>query len=227
MAKFKVLAAAALLLAPLQVWGFATSQLTIPERVALGQPVEFSVTFDSMVPNGYMFEIVLANAPASVLGDTGYLDANGWQTLPIDQVGPDVIGVFPASSGSTINGMKQYLFRTTFNLPGDYVMAFVLKNESGAPVSSSAKPVNAGNGNVLGMSVVTAGMFNADLAYGSAGQDVVNLQNKLTALGFYSGPVTGFYGVLTTAAVRTYQIAHGLPVVGSLGPQTRAVINAE
>ena len=47
----------------------------------------------------------------------------------------------------------------------------------------------------------------------------------LTALGFYSGPVTGFYGSLTETAVGQYQTAHGIDPAGYVGPSTRAALN--
>lgn len=49
---------------------------------------------------------------------------------------------------------------------------------------------------------------------GNSGQAVVELQNRLRGLGIYAGPVTGFYGTLTQAAVRDFQQARGLPITG-------------
>jgi titin len=68
--------------------------------------------------------------------------------------------------------------------------------------------------------------FSFTLQKGMRGQAVTELQNRLTWLGFYSGPVTGYFGVLTEAAVTSYQRAHYLPQVGVAGPLTRAFLNA-
>jgi Putative peptidoglycan binding domain len=68
--------------------------------------------------------------------------------------------------------------------------------------------------------------FTGLLDIGSAGAAVTALQKLLTSLGFYSGPVTGKYGVKTAAAVRKYQSAHGVAAKGYVGPGTRALLNA-
>ena len=58
--------------------------------------------------------------------------------------------------------------------------------------------------------------------------DVTELQNRLTEEGFYNGPVTGYFGRLTRAAVIRYQKAHNItPAVGYFGPITRAAMNAD
>ena len=43
---------------------------------------------------------------------------------------------------------------------------------------------------------------------------MTQLQKRLTALGFYSGPITGTFGPLTEAAVKKLQKAHGLTQAG-------------
>lgn len=67
--------------------------------------------------------------------------------------------------------------------------------------------------------------FTIFLGLGSTGTQVTNLQNYLTQKGFYSGPVTGYFGPLTQAAVKKYQAAHGIDSVGYVGPGTRAALN--
>ncbi|MEL6221199.1 MAG: peptidoglycan-binding protein [Cyanobacteria bacterium J06627_8] len=62
------------------------------------------------------------------------------------------------------------------------------------------------------------------LTIGSTGSEVSQVQTRLTELGFYSGPVTGFYGELTEAAVRRFQESNGLTVDGVVGPATLAAI---
>jgi hypothetical protein len=64
------------------------------------------------------------------------------------------------------------------------------------------------------------------LGIGSTGVDVTELQDRLTAEGIYSGPVTGYYGALTAAAVKAYQGLHSLDQFGYVGPGTRADLNS-
>jgi peptidoglycan hydrolase-like protein with peptidoglycan-binding domain len=68
-------------------------------------------------------------------------------------------------------------------------------------------------------------VFNNFLSVGSTGTDVTELQKHLTALGAYSGPVTGYFGSLTQAAVEQFQGTHGISQVGYVGPATRAALN--
>ena len=50
---------------------------------------------------------------------------------------------------------------------------------------------------------------------------VKRLQRDLAKLGFFHGPVTGFYGPLTTAAVKRFQRSAGLERRRRLGPAER------
>jgi Putative peptidoglycan binding domain len=61
----------------------------------------------------------------------------------------------------------------------------------------------------------------ADLYYGSFGPDVQTLQQRLTQLGYYRGPIDGDYGTTTEEAVRQFQSAQRLEYVdGIAGPET-------
>jgi peptidoglycan hydrolase-like protein with peptidoglycan-binding domain len=55
--------------------------------------------------------------------------------------------------------------------------------------------------------------------------EVTKLQERLKEEGVYSGPITGYYGNLTMAAVKKYQKLNGLDQLGSVGPGTRAALN--
>ena len=59
----------------------------------------------------------------------------------------------------------------------------------------------------------------------AGGESVVrSLQRRLASAGTSPGPIDGRYGVLTEAAVRRFQRAHGLPVTGIAGPRTLALL---
>lgn len=64
------------------------------------------------------------------------------------------------------------------------------------------------------------------LERGDRGAEVRDLQTRLNAAGYYSGPITGYYGRLTEAAVKRFQKAKKLPVVGKAGSKTYAALRA-
>lgn len=68
-------------------------------------------------------------------------------------------------------------------------------------------------------------VFSRDLYVGIQGEDVKQLQGFLKAKGFYTYPsITGYFGTVTKNAVIAFQRANGIPMIGSVGPQTRAKI---
>jgi hypothetical protein len=62
------------------------------------------------------------------------------------------------------------------------------------------------------------------LRRGSSGAEVRLLQQLLTDLGFYTGPINGFFDAATERAVRAFQASVGIRVDGIVGPQTRAAL---
>jgi hypothetical protein len=64
----------------------------------------------------------------------------------------------------------------------------------------------------------------ATLEPGSEGTEVLDLQEGLAALGYDVGGADGVYGSATANAVAAFQAAEGLPVDGTLGPETRAAL---
>jgi peptidoglycan hydrolase-like protein with peptidoglycan-binding domain len=72
----------------------------------------------------------------------------------------------------------------------------------------------------------TAAVANPTLREGAKGSSVVTLQNKLKAAGFNPGTADGAFGPKTTAAVKAFQHAKGLPADGVVGPKTWSALNA-
>jgi N-acetylmuramoyl-L-alanine amidase len=81
---------------------------------------------------------------------------------------------------------------------------------------------------VLSNSVQITDALNSSIAalsgYGSTGQEVKNIQSRLSTWGYYDGSVDGIYGYLTYNAVRKFQAKNGLSVDGIAGPQTLAAL---
>ena len=55
---------------------------------------------------------------------------------------------------------------------------------------------------------------------GAKGPDVYAVQGMLKSLGYYSGPITGYYGNQTQAGVKAFQSRYGLPATGNVDDQT-------
>lgn len=62
------------------------------------------------------------------------------------------------------------------------------------------------------------------MGYGSSGEGVRQLQQRLKELGFYTGAVDGQYGNGTAEAVRLFQAQHGLASDGTAGEKTIGVL---
>lgn len=62
------------------------------------------------------------------------------------------------------------------------------------------------------------------LQRGDSGSDVEDLQKRLQAAGYYNGPITGFYGTLTEAAVKDFQQDRGLSAYGNADLSTQAAL---
>lgn len=78
----------------------------------------------------------------------------------------------------------------------------------------------AGTGTIAKLSSSSAKSLT--LRTGSSGEAVTALQQRLTALGFYTyGKATGYYGSVTKSAVASFQNACGLAADGIAGPITR------
>lgn len=65
-----------------------------------------------------------------------------------------------------------------------------------------------------------------DLRYGDKGDDVREVQQRCTSLGFYL-KVDGGYGPKTESQIRIFQAAHNLPVTGVVNDTTRAILFGE
>ncbi|HEX5774489.1 MAG TPA: Ig-like domain-containing protein [Candidatus Paceibacterota bacterium] len=71
-------------------------------------------------------------------------------------------------------------------------------------------------------------VLTGTLSRGSTGEEVSRLQNFLKVTGFYEYPsITGYFGPVTEAAVKSYQATRGIEQVGVVGPLTRAALSKE
>lgn len=87
--------------------------------------------------------------------------------------------------------------------------------------------VDTGTVESEGFRVVRIDAFEKTLRRGSRDAEVTRLQEflKKTPEFYPEGIVSGYFGVLTEAAVKRFQKTHGIERVGIVGPKTRAKLN--
>ena len=107
-------------------------------------------------------------------------------------------------------------FRNTAGTGGS---AYISIGASAGVSSGSATSAASGSGSFT--EYLYAGMTKL----GATDTQVSALQQYLKKLGIYSGPVTGYFGDQTKAAVQAYQRKHGLEAIGVVGPSTRTLLN--
>lgn len=118
---------------------------------------------------------------------------------------------------SANNFTQTATFSHAYNKAGTYNVLITVIDDKGNSAKTSY--------NVRVVASTNSYIFTRELGLGSSGDDVAELQKRLTSEGHYSGPITGYYGLMTGEAVRKYQIRNNLPATGYVGQQTLAVLN--
>lgn len=77
----------------------------------------------------------------------------------------------------------------------------------------------------LGLMVMASPAGAMTLNIGTQSEHVLNLQERLSSLGYFKKGITGYYGKITKEAVRDFQKAYGLSVTGSADSATLAKLN--
>ncbi len=73
-------------------------------------------------------------------------------------------------------------------------------------------------------SIVSSTATYTSLKAGSSGSQVLSMQTRLEALGYFDGVPAGNYGSITTTAVQRFQNERGMQVTGIASPATQAAI---
>jgi hypothetical protein len=127
------------------------------------------------------------------------------------------------SYNSNSNSIGVYVIGSTLILSGKSAGSGTISICSSANVCASISVSVTSTQSTV--AVITKYLFTKPLKYGMSNNDVTKLQERLKEEGVYSGPITGYYGNLTMAAVKKYQKLNGLDQLGSVGPGTRAALN--
>jgi peptidoglycan hydrolase-like protein with peptidoglycan-binding domain len=95
---------------------------------------------------------------------------------------------------------------------------------STATSTGATAPSFTPTGEVLGVSTYN---FTRNLSVGARGGDVLELQKRLKEGGYYTGEATGYFGPITSAALKKYQTAASIEATGTFGPKTRNAFNQQ
>ncbi|WP_393959380.1 peptidoglycan-binding protein [Priestia megaterium] len=140
------------------------------------------------------------------------------------------------SRGSSVQSLQQQLknkgyFKGTTtqyfgSITKNAVMAFQRAN--GLSVDGIAGPATLSKLKNGGSSASNGGSSSTStiLRQGMSGSAVSSLQQKLKNKGYFSAGVTGYFGSITTSAVKSFQRANGLLVDGEAGPDTLNKLNS-
>jgi murein L,D-transpeptidase YcbB/YkuD len=98
-----------------------------------------------------------------------------------------------------------------------------VRSPSGADASDRSAP--AATSEASGGALPAPHEDRLVLGYGSTGDAVSALQERLLALGFDPGPIDGQFGARTAAAVTAFQSTNGISADGVVGPETWPVLD--
>lgn len=125
----------------------------------------------------------------------------------------------PAAGGSTVTGGTSSGVPATAGTSSGAVPGAPSPNPPEAPARPSATVSTSGSP----IPVISSARV---LRPGDKGWQVLAVQQRLSALGYWLGPTDGRYGDLTRQAVLALQKSAGLPRDGVVGARTRAALNA-
>lgn len=119
----------------------------------------------------------------------------------------------------------------------DIVSIAIVKNMAlfiGKAVGSAIIPI-CNSGNCISLSVnvykdnsvpaTTKYKFTSLLYLGLEGDEVLELQKRLSSEGFFKGVLNGKFDTYTISAVRAFQAKNGIRQTGNVGDETRAALN--
>jgi len=191
---------------------------------ATGQPpvlTSFSVTSNN-VNNSFMSRgvalTVVFNFSQGVINPQVRINGN--------QAAANGSGSGPYSTIYTMTGNEQ----SPLPISVSFVNATGASGQASFSIGTAVAPVSTPVVSAPSTSVSNGSAFSRYLYMGMTALDVSDpdvkaLQERLKKDGFYTGPITGYFGSQTKAAVQAYQKAHKLSPLGVVGPGTRDLLN--
>lgn len=191
-----------------------------------GTDTQLDVVLDNYEVSNEVSVLTIVDSQVTDIKSAAFLDKSGWVQLSPYQNGIDVLAKFISDTGFVTNNQRVISLRINFKTPKTYILGYSLTGISGQTLSSAAIPINVTGPAILGEHLSNSYKFPRILSNGSRGADVTELQNRLSTEGFYKGPITGYYGAQTRAAVKAYQIAKAIAGAnGVVGPATLGILN--
>lgn len=173
-------------------------------------------TFNVLGKSGNWYYIELSN------GTKGYASAeyikkgSGYSTCTITNTSSTVnVRQGPGTTYSVVTTVKKNEVVHLLDDSGSWYKIKTSAGKEGYISGEYAKlggSINSNDPSVLKPS----GTFKS----GSQGNDVVTIQTRLKALGYFTGTATGYYGSATVASVKAFQSANGLSADGKCGSST-------
>ncbi len=125
---------------------------------------------------------------------------------------------------STVAGCSSSAATTSSARPGVTSGSPVGSPSSASPSSAAPRPAAPSQSPTPAPTRSPAPAKPAVLQEGSSGADVLDLQRRLTALGYWAGPLDGDFGGQTEQAVWALQKAAGLPATGTVNAATKTAL---
>jgi len=206
------------------------NSLSPGSTVSARQPITFSIVAPGFTtPNYTVYD---SYSMSSV--NSGNINASGafsW-TPTLDDVGVHLLTI---GASDSIGHNAQTIQKITVNpLVSATVTSSTTVSTTASSTTATTRTSTSTTPSTVTSSVTQAPtttaaakkyIFTTNLAIGSRGTAVLELQKRLTTLGFFTGATSNYFGPLTAASVKKFQDARGLPRVGNVGPATRAALN--
>lgn len=184
-------------------------------------------SFGQSVPPGGRSLLKIGSQGQSVIELQAVLFLMGYYTDKIDGIYAEntaqAVRKFQQDAGLTVDGI---VGNNTWNRlfpPSPSTTSGNFSPPIAAPATTNMNPPNTPI-NPPGVATPLPGQTSPGdwqiLRIGMEGSAVLGLQQRLTALGFYSGPINGVFDSKTEAAVKAAQQKFNLPADGTVGPAT-------
>lgn len=174
-----------------------------------------NTTFTVLGQSGNWYYIELQNGLKGYSSKEYIQKGSGYSTCTIDVSGSLNVRKGPGTSYDSVASVKD---NEVVTLVDDSEEWFKIKTAAGVEGYVLGKYVKLGGS--LSSNAPSASKPSGTFKLDSEGVGVVNIQNRLKTLGYFSGTPTGYYGSATVSAVKKFQKASGLSQDGVCGTTT-------